>query len=144
MQLLVHIVRIIIFLQNWNNRELSYWSLFFGDLNFILFVFFTLFSTLLIYTNSALHLLLTAELVWITLYALTLLIGFIFDNLNFLSLTFFFLILSAVEFGVGLVLILFQHIMTRTLDFNLDESNLYKYKNDSSQLFYVNQLSWKL
>lgn len=74
-----------------------------------------LLGTLTTYTNTTLHLLLTAELLWITLYALTLIIGLAYDNLNLLSLTFFFLIFSAVEFGIGLVLMLIQHILTRTL-----------------------------
>lgn len=49
------------------------------------------------------------------MYGLTLFIGLAYDNLNLLSLTFFFLIFSAVEFGVGLVLMLLQHILLRTL-----------------------------
>ena len=84
----------------------------------VLFLF--LFSTLLTSTNTSLHLLLTAELLWITLYALTLMIGLSYDNLSLLSLTFFFLIFSAVEFGVGLVIMLLQHLITRSL--NLDST----------------------
>ena len=108
-----------------------------------MFLFFALFSTLLIYTNSALHLLLTAELIWITIYAFSLLLGFFFDNLNIISLTFFVLILSAVEFSIGLILVLFQHVLTRTLDFNVEDSNGFKYQLTSSQLFNVNQIQFK-
>ena len=37
------------------------------------------------------------------------------------------LILSAVEFGVGLVILLFQHTITRSLQFNVDETSVTKY-----------------
>lgn len=118
--------------------------LFFGDSNILFLLFFALLSTFIIYTNSSLHLLLTAELVWITLYALALSFGLLFDNLNLLSLTFFFLILSAVEFGVGLVLILLQHTLTRTLDLSSEDSNTYKYKLQRSRLFNLNRVAWKV
>lgn len=103
-----------------------------------------LLSTFVVYTNSALHLLLIAELMWITLYGLTLILGFYFDNLNLVSLTFFFLILSAVEFSVGLVLILFQHTLVRTLDFNFDEANTFKYSNTATRLLNLNKVNWKV
>ena len=81
-----------------------------GEINFILILFFFLLTTIVINVNTAVHLLLTAEFLWITLYGLVLIVGMVYDNVNLLSLTFFFLILSAVEFGVGLVLILLQNI----------------------------------
>lgn len=92
-----------------------------GELNFIVILFLFLFTSIVINTNTAIHLLLTAEFLWITLYALTLITGLIYDNVNLLSLTFFFLILSAVEFGVGLIIILFQNIFNRSI--SLDDSN---------------------
>ena len=77
--------------------------------------------------SSALHLLLTAEILWITLYVLVLSLGIVYDNANFLSLTFFFLVLSAVEFGVGLVLLLVQNIFTRSLSLSDNTKNDVKY-----------------
>jgi len=44
--------------------------------------------------------------------------GLAYDNLNLLSLTFFFLILSAVEFGLGLIIMLVQNILTRSINLN--------------------------
>ena len=88
----------------------------FGDINFIILLFFILFSSITINVNTSLHLLLTAEFLWITLYILTLISGLVFDNLNLLSLTFFFLILSAVEFGLGLVIILVQNVLLRSIN----------------------------
>jgi hypothetical protein len=53
-------------------------------------LFFIMFMSIALNVNTALHLLLTAELLWITLYVTCLFIGLIFDNLNIMSLTFFF------------------------------------------------------
>jgi NADH:ubiquinone oxidoreductase subunit K len=86
-----------------------------------------LLATLTTHVNTALHLLLTAELIWITLYALVLIVGFTYDSLNLLSLTFFFLIFSAVEFSVGLVLLLLQHLMLRTLNLDVGGNNSFKF-----------------
>lgn len=55
--------------------------------------------------------------------------GLVYDNLNILSLTFFFLIFSAIEFGIGLVLLLLQHILLRTLTLNDGEVNIFKFIN---------------
>ena len=99
----------------------------FGDINFVILLFFILFSSITINVNTSLHLLLTAEFLWITLYILTLLSGLVFDNLNLLSLTFFFLILSAVEFGLGLVIILVQNVLLRSINLNDWTQNSFKF-----------------
>jgi len=76
----------------------------------LLTLFLILFSTLLIHTNTSLHLLLTAELLWITLYLIVVSVGIVYDNLNILSLSFFVLVFSAAEFGIGLVILLMQFL----------------------------------
>lgn len=116
----------------------------FGDLNLLILFFFLILFSILINTNTALHLLLTAEVLWITLYAITLFLGFIYDNLNILSLTFFFLVFSAIEFGVGLVLLLFQNILTRSINLNDNDSNFLKYANRFKNKLYLNKIKWKI
>lgn len=116
----------------------------FGDLNLLFLFFFLILFSILINTNTALHLLLTAEILWITLYAITLFLGFIFDNLNILSLTFFFLVFSAIEFGIGLVLLLFQNILTRSINLNDNDSNFLKYANRFKNKLYLNKIKWKI
>ena len=114
-----------------------------GELNIIFLFFFFFLASIVINVNTALHLLLTAELLWITLYSASLVLGLIFDNLNILSLTFFFLILSAVEFGLGLILMLVQNILFRSLSlvdnsqnsFKLSTRFLNKTNLNSSKLF---------
>ena len=118
--------------------------LFFGDLNLYFIFFFLILSSLLINTNTALHLLLTAELLWITLYAIVLATGMFYDNINLLSLTFFFLIFSAIEFGVGLVILLLQHIMLRTLGLHSSDINVFKYTNRYTRHLNLNRLNFKL
>ena len=93
-----------------------------GEINFIILLFFFLFASIVINVNTAVHLLLTAEFLWITLYTFVLIVGFVYDNVNLLSLTFFFLILSAVEFGLGLIIILLQHLFNRSV--NLHDNNI--------------------
>lgn len=104
-----------------------------GDLNFVFIIFFIMFTSIALNVNTALHLLLTAELLWITLYILCLFIGLVFDNLNILSLTFFFLILSAVEFGLGLIIMLVQHIIYRSINLNDNNVNTLKLSSRFSQ-----------
>lgn len=98
-----------------------------GELNIVFFLFILLLSSIAINTNTALHLLLTAEILWITLYSLSVIIGLLFNNLNIISLTFFFLILSAVEFGVGLILMLVQNILFRSLSISDNSQNTFKF-----------------
>ena len=97
-----------------------------GDLNLFSVIFFLMLITIIINANTALHLLLTAEILWITLYLLSLSIGILYDNVNFLSLTFFFLVLSAVEFGIGLVIILIQNVLLRSISLTNNSTNYFK------------------
>ena len=101
--------------------------MYFGDINLYILFFILIIASISINVSSALHLLLTAEILWITLYVLVLSLGILYDNANFLSLTFFFLVLSAVEFGVGLVIILVQNIFTRSISLNDSPRNNLKH-----------------
>lgn len=121
-----------------------YIILFLGDLNVLLFFFFIILGGLLINANTGLHLLLTAELLWITLYLISLLVGIAYDNLNILSLTFFVLIFSAIELGVGLVLLLLQYILLRTLGLDYQETNHFKMVVRAAEHANLNRLVWRL
>lgn len=109
-----------------------------GEINFIVFLFFYLFISIILNVNTAIHLLLTAEFLWITLYALAFLVGIIWDNDTILSLTFFFLILSAVEFGVGLIIILLQNIINRSINLSDNNSNWLKFSTRFNNKINVN------
>lgn len=118
--------------------------MFLGDVSLFVVLFFILFSTLITNTNTSLHLLLTAELLWINLYGLTLIIGILYDNLNLVSLTFFFLIFSAVEFGVGLVIMLLQHLLTRTISLNTGGNSSSKFSQGIANQPFIHKLNWKV
>lgn len=114
-------------------------------INILFFFFFILFFSIIINTNTSIHLLLTAELIWITLYAITLILGFFFDNINLLSLTFFFLVLSAIEFGIGLILILLQNILTRNINLSCNnDQNFLKFLFRFKTKLFLNKINWKI
>lgn len=69
--------------------------------------------------------------------------GLIYDNLNVLSLSFFVLIFSAVEFGVGLILLVMQHLLTRTLNLNENDANFLKFTNRVVKKNYLNRVNWR-
>lgn len=126
-----------------SNLKLKIFILFLGDLNILFFFFFLILSTLIINTNTALHLLLTAELLWVTLYSIVLFVGFCYDNLNLVSLTFFFLIFSAIELAIGLAILLLQHIIIRTISISTNDTNLYKYTDRVIRSNNLNNLNFK-
>ena len=113
------------------------------SLNLLFLFFLLIFFSIIVNTNTSLHLLLTAELLWITIYTITLFVGLIYDNINVLSLTFFFLVFSAIEFGIGLVLLLFQNIITRSINLNDYDTNFIKFLNRFKNKLYINKINWK-
>lgn len=123
----------------YNRFLLIQYFMLFGELNFMVVLFISLLFVLVVNVNTSVHLLLTAEFLWITLYALVFLIGLYFDNVNLLSLTFFFLVLSAVEFGLGLIIIMLQHIFNRSISLDLNKSNTFKLSSRFFNKFNTNR-----
>lgn len=110
----------------------------------LLLIFFSLFLfSIIINSSTALNLLMTAELLWITLYLIVLFIGLIYDNLNVLSLTFFFLVFSAIELGLGLILLLLQNIITRSTNLDNHDLNFLKFNTRFRSKLYLNKVLWK-
>jgi hypothetical protein len=68
-------------------------------------------------------------------------LGLFYDNLNILSLTFFFLALSAVEFGIGLILLLLQQIITRNVHLSINDQNFTKFLNRFKTKLYINKIN---
>ena len=114
-----------------------------SDLTLAFLQFAVMVLSVLTSSTSTLHLLLTAELVWITLFGFALMVGVMFNNLNLLSLTFFFLIFSAVEFGVGLVLLLMQNIITRSIYLTNTLLTPVKFVSHFKTSVYTNRINWK-
>ena len=112
------------------------------SLNMLFFFFFLIIFSIIINSNTALHLLLTAELFWITLYVFFFFIGFTFNNLTLLSLTFFSLIFSAIELGIGLVILLFQNVLSRSLSLSEGDKNFLKFANRYKNKISINRIKW--
>ena len=75
------------------------------------------------------------------MYAIALFIGLIYDNLNILSLTFFFLVLSAVEFGIGLILLLLQNTINRSINLNDNDLSFNKFANRFKTRLFINKIN---
>lgn len=78
------------------------------ELDFITFVIFLLFFYFITGFDTNFKALIVSELFWITLYIFVLTVSFILDDLILMSLIFFFLIFSAVDISIGIILILIQ------------------------------------
>jgi hypothetical protein len=52
-------------------------------------------------------------------------------------------VFSAIEFGVGLVVLLLQNIFLRTLNLNENDINFSKFLTRLKQKLYLNKISWK-
>ena len=113
------------------------------NINILILIFFFIFFNIITNINTSLHLLFIAEILWITLYFLTLFIGITLDNINVLSLTFFFLIFSALELGIGLILLLFQNLISRSLSLNENDNNFSKFSTRFNSKLYLNRIKWK-
>lgn len=113
------------------------------SLNLFFLFFFIFFFSILLNTNTSLHLLLTAEILWITLYSITLYIGILYDNVNILSLTFFFLVFSAIELGLGLIILLIQNVINRTINLADNDVKNIKFLNRFKTKININKIKWK-
>lgn len=69
-----------------------------------------------------------AEIVWLTLYTVTILAGTTNDDLILFSFSFFILALASLEFCIGFLLIILFRYFYKTLDF-LDLEKTNKNKN---------------
>ncbi len=114
------------------------------SLNLFIFFFFLFFFSILLNTNTSLHLLLTAEILWITLYSITLYICILYDYFNVIALKFFFLVFSAIEFGLGLIILLIQNIINRTINLGDNDIKNIKFLNRFKTKININKIKWKI
>lgn len=74
--------------------------------------------------------LINSEFIWISIFVLYLIYSILFDNINILSMTLFFLIFSAIEISICLILIIFQKKIFKSINVNLfNKSNLENSRN---------------
>lgn len=106
-----------------------------SNFNFLIILFFLIFYFFLINFNNTLQSLIVSEFVWITLYIFTLLVGFSLNDLNLISLSLFFLVFSALEISIGLVLNLIQQNIFKTLNTSINPTNNNFFSTKSKKLF---------
>lgn len=114
--------------------------MFLGSFNFSIVLFIILISTLIYNFNTVLHLFLTAELLWVNLFGCALVLGFISNDINVLALTFFFLVLSAIEFGIGLILLLLQNLLFRSISTFENDTNNSKFNIRLKSVLFINKI----
>lgn len=86
-------------------------------INFFILFFWLILGGILINSTNFLNTMLIAELVWITLYVLSILIGVTNDDLILFSLSFFILALASLEFCIGFLLVILFRYFFKTIDF---------------------------
>ncbi len=94
-----------------------------NELNFVTLVFLILFFIFIMNFDNNFKSLVLSEFFWINLYIFALLIAFVLDDLIIVSLIFFFLIFSAVDISIGIILIILQKKIFKNTN-NFHNSNI--------------------
>jgi hypothetical protein len=82
--------------------------------------------------------LLFSEIVWVLLYILAVFFGSIIDDINLYSLSFFLLAFAALEFSIGiLILVLFKNFKIDYSFFN-NSKDFLQNNSDNNKLFFFN------
>ena len=82
--------------------------------------------------------LLFSEIVWVLLYILTVFFGSLVDDINLYSLSFFLLAFAALEFSIGiLILVLFKNFKIDYSFFN-NSKDFLQNNSDNNKLFFFN------
>lgn len=82
--------------------------------------------------------LLFSEIVWVLLYILTVFFGSLIDDINLYSLSFFLLAFAALEFSIGiLILVLFKNFKIDYSFFN-NSKDFLQNSSDNNKLFFFN------
>lgn len=82
--------------------------------------------------------LLFSEIVWVLLYILTVFFGSLIDDINLYSLSFFLLAFAALEFSIGiLILVLFKNFKIDYSFFN-NSKDFLQNNSDNNKLFFFN------
>jgi NADH:ubiquinone oxidoreductase subunit K len=87
-------------------------------------------------------LLLYSEITWLTLYTYTILIGSINDDLTLLSTSLFIIGLAALEFSVGILLIIIFKNINKSITLDEVENNYDNTKLFNKKKTYINRYYW--
>lgn len=92
--------------------------------NFWNMFFWIMFFSFLFFSVNFLQLLLFSEIIWGSLYIITLVLGIYIDNCFLISLSFLLLALAGLEFSIGILLLLFFKNINNSLFFEDDNEML--------------------
>lgn len=104
-------------------------------LDFLNLLFFFFLISFVIVNTNFLVLLLFSELFWIFLYCFVVVLGAINDDLNLISLSFYFLGLAGVEFSFGFLLVILFKQLNESLIFKSTVNSFNKTSKINTQLF---------
>lgn len=104
-------------------------------IEFWLLLFWFSFFLFILNNTNALSLLIFSELLWALLYMIFILLGLISDSISLVSFSFFILTFAAIEFSIGLFLILFLKNIYSTSLHLIESSNA-----QQPNLFHVKKL----
>lgn len=124
-------MKLIFFLLK-DRQAFVYYKISLNDLNFFLILFFFIFSIFFINFKTTFISLIISELFWILLYLTVVVVAIVFDTINVLALSLFFLVFSAVEIALGLVLLVVQKNLFNTNIVFFKKTNLFKVSTQST------------
>jgi hypothetical protein len=97
-------------------------------LNFINILFWILLFFFLLNSYNIVQLLFLSEIVWILLYTLTTILSSFTDDLILLTLSFFILGLSGLEFSFGIILVIVYNFFKKTTNITDKKKKLFDNK----------------
>lgn len=87
-------------------------------------------------------LLLYSEITWLTLYTYTILIGSINDDLTLLSTSLFIIGLAALEFSVGILMVIIFKNINKSINLEESENGFDNTNFFSKKKTYINRYYW--
>jgi len=87
-------------------------------------------------------LLLYSEITWLTLYTYTVLIGAINDDLTLLSTSLFVIGLAALEFSIGILMVITFKNINKSINLDESENNFDNTKFFNKKKTFINRYYW--
>nr|YP_004841732.1 Ymf58 [Ichthyophthirius multifiliis]AEL89274.1 Ymf58 [Ichthyophthirius multifiliis] len=85
---------------------------------FLNILFWLIIINLILKFKNFLTMLLMSELIWILIYTLSVYIGIIYSDILIISITFFILCFSGIEFSIGIILSILYKNLNESLNLN--------------------------
>lgn len=123
-------------LLNYKNNFLQTW------INFWNFFFWLTMIGFIVNIENFFKLLLYSEITWLTLYVYTLISGSINDDLTLISTSLFIIGLAALEFSIGILLIILFKNINKSIDLSENDEINNNVKLVNKKKTYINRYYW--